>query len=161
MIDIGTGSGAIAVTLALELDRPVIATDVSFEALRIARSNAVKLGASVDFLQADLFKCFGDGVADMIVSNPPYVALSDRESLQREVRDWEPPLALFGGAAGLSIYERLIPEACRVLKPGGMLAVELGAGQSNAVSALAGGWRNVQLFSDLAGIPRVLVCERP
>lgn len=161
LIDIGTGSGAIAVTLSLELHRPVIATDLSFEALAIAKSNAVALGATVDFLEADLLKCFADGVADIVVSNPPYVALADRESLQREVRDWEPPLALFGGLSGMCIYQRLIPEAMRVLKPGGVLALEIGAGQSEAVSALVSDWRNPQLFPDLAGIPRVLVCEKP
>jgi release factor glutamine methyltransferase len=161
LIDIGTGSGAIAVTLSLELDRLVFATDLSFEALEIAQSNAVRLGAKVDFLEADLGKGFGDGVADIVVSNPPYVALQDRESLQREVRDWEPALALFGGSAGMSIHERLIPEAWRILKPGGILAVEIGAGQSEAVSALVAGWRKVQLLPDLAGIPRVLFCEKP
>ena len=161
LIDIGTGSGAIAITLALELRRRVIATDLSFEALEVAKSNALRLGATVDFLEADLFKCFADGGADIVISNPPYVALSDRESLQREVRDWEPSLALYGGLSGTCIYERLIPEAWRVLKPGGILALELGAGQSEAVSALVTGWRNLRLFPDLAGIPRVLVCEKP
>jgi len=161
IIDIGTGSGAIAITLSLELRRRVIATDLSFEALEVARANAAKLGAEVDFIDGDLFKCFAGGVADMVVSNPPYVALDDRETLQREVRDWEPSLALFGGASGFCVYERLIPEAFRVLKPGGALALELGAGQSEAVSALVSTWSNVQLFPDLAGIPRVLLCEKP
>jgi release factor glutamine methyltransferase len=160
IIDIGTGSGAIAITLSLELGRRVIATDLSSEALVVAKGNAAKLGADVDFVESDLFKCFADGVADMVVSNPPYVALADRETLQREVRDWEPSLALFGGLNGLCIYERLIPEAWRVLKPGGTLALELGAGQSEAVSALVSAWSNVQLFPDLAGIPRVLICEK-
>ena len=160
VIDIGTGSGAIAITLSLELKRRVIATDLSFEALAVAKSNAEKLGAEVDFIEGDLFKCFADGVADMIVSNPPYVALADRETLQREVRDWEPSLALFAGGNGLCVYERVIPEALRVLKPGGTLALELGAGQSEAVSALVSNWSNLQLFPDLAGIPRVLVCQK-
>jgi release factor glutamine methyltransferase len=160
VIDIGTGSGAIAITLALELKRRIIATDLSSEALVVAKANAVKLGADVDFIEGDLFKCIADGVADMVVSNPPYVALADRATLQREVRDWEPSLALFGGTSGLCVYERLIPEAWRVLKPGGTLALELGAGQSEAVSALVADWSNVQLFPDLAGIPRVLACEK-
>jgi release factor glutamine methyltransferase len=160
VIDIGTGSGVIAVTLSLELKRGIIATDLSFEALEIAKSNAAKLGAQVDFVEADLFKCFADGVADVVVSNPPYVPLTDRATLQREVRDWEPSLALFGGAAGLCVYERLIPEAWRVLRPGGILVLELGAGQSQAVSSLVSGWTNVQLFPDLARIQRVLVCAK-
>lgn len=161
MIDIGTGSGAIAVTLALELGRPIIATDLSFEACALARSNARKLRADVQFLEADLLRPFADGVANVIVSNPPYVPLSDRALLQREVRDWEPSLALYGGTSGTAVYERLIPEAKRVLRPGGILAVEIGFGQSEALSALAADWCDVQLLPDLAGIPRVLICTRP
>jgi release factor glutamine methyltransferase len=161
VLDIGTGSGAIAITLSLELRRRVIATDLSSEALQVAKANAAKLGADVDFIEGDLFKCIADGVADLVVSNPPYVALDDRATLQREVRDWEPSLALFGGRNGLCIYERLIPEAWRVLKPGGTLALELGAGQSEAVSALVSTWSNIQFFPDLAGIMRALVCEKP
>jgi release factor glutamine methyltransferase len=160
VIDVGTGSGAIAVTLALEMGRRVIATDLSFEACAMAQCNARKLGAAVDFLEADLLRGFGDGVADVVVSNPPYVPLADREGLQREVREWEPSLALFGGAAGVSVYARLIPEAARVLRPRGLLALELGFGQAEAVSELARGWGNLRIFPDLAGIPRVLVCER-
>ena len=161
IVDIGTGSGIIAITLALELDRPVIATDLSFEACEIARSNAMKLGANIQIIEADLLKPFADCAVDLIVSNPPYVPFSDRALLQREVRDWEPSLALYGGPNGTEIYKRLIPEAKRVLKPGGLLALELGFGQSEAVSDLVPGWRNLRLLPDLAGIPRVLLCERP
>ena len=161
VIDIGTGSGIIGITLALELGRAIVATDLSFEACAIAQSNARRLGAAVRFLEADLLKPFGDGIADVIVSNPPYVPFSDRALLQREVRDWEPSLALFGGPSGIAVYRRLIPEAQRVLKPGGILALEIGFGQAESVSELAADWRNLQLFPDLAGIPRVLVCEKP
>jgi release factor glutamine methyltransferase len=161
IVDAGTGSGIIAITLALELARPIIATDLSFEACGIARCNAIKLGADVQFLEADLLKPFADGSVDIIASNPPYIPLSDRASLQREVRDWEPSLALYGGNDGTEIYARLIPEARRVLKPRGILALELGFGQSEAVSELAADWRTLQFFPDLAGIPRVLVCRRP
>jgi len=161
IIDVGTGSGAIAVTLALELNRCVIATDLSSEACEVARSNALHLGAKVEFLEVDLLKPFADSTADVIVSNPPYVPLDDRGTLQREVRDFEPSLALFAGADGLAVYRNLIPEAQRVLKPGGVLAIELGFGQSEAVAAMAAEWGNLQLIPDLAGIPRVLVCERP
>ena len=161
IIDVGTGSGAIAVTLALELNRAVIATDLSSEACDVARENALRLSANVQFLEADLLKPFRDATADIIVSNPPYVPLNDRPALQREVRDFEPSLALFAGPDGLCVYRNLIPEARRVLKPGGILALELGFSQSQAVSALASDWRNLKLIPDLAGIPRVLVCERP
>jgi release factor glutamine methyltransferase len=161
VIDVGTGSGIIAVTLALELGRPVIATDLSSEACAVAQENALRLGATVPLVECDLLRSFGDGVADAVVSNPPYVPCGERESLQREVRDWEPSLALFGGPEGLSIYERLIPEAWRVLKPGGLLALETGFRQIEAVSALAADWRGRRTFNDLAGIARVLVCEKP
>ncbi len=161
IIDVGTGSGIIAVTLGLELSRPVLATDLSQEACRVAQANARRLGADVQVLQADLLEPLGDGVADFVVSNPPYVPLSDRALLQREVRDWEPSLALFGGPSGTAVYERLIPEAGRVLKPGGVLALELGFGQAEAVSSLVAAWRSLRVFPDLAGIPRVLVCVKP
>jgi release factor glutamine methyltransferase len=161
VIDIGTGSGIIATTLALELARPIVATDLSFDACAMAQSNARRLGAAVRFLEADLLKPFADATADVIVSNPPYVPFSDRALLQREVRDWEPSLALFGGPSGIAVYRRLIPEAQRVLKPGGILALEIGFDQAEAVSELAADWRNLQLFPDLAGIPRVLLCEKP
>jgi release factor glutamine methyltransferase len=161
VIDVGTGSGIVAVTLAMELGRPVIATDLSHEACALARANAQRLGAAVEFVEGDLLRAFGDSVVDVIVSNPPYVAVADRESLQREVRDWEPSLALFAGPEGLSVYERLIPEASRVLRPGGVLALEFGYRQAEPVSALIRGWKNLRLFNDLADIPRALVCEKP
>jgi release factor glutamine methyltransferase len=161
IVDVGTGSGAIAVTLALEASTPVIAVDISPPALQIAQGNAARWNAPVRFLAADLLTPFGDKSLEVVVSNPPYVPEADRASLQREVRDWEPPLALFAGERGLAIYERLIPEAARVLKPGGLLAMEIGFGQSDAVSALASGWNALEILPDLAGIPRVLVCEKP
>jgi len=160
-IDAGTGSGIIAVTLALESRAEVVATELSIRALAVAKDNATRLGASVSLVQADLLTPFPDESFDIVVSNPPYVAEDDRDSLQREVRDWEPPLALFAGPRGMAVYERLIPQARRVLKPGGLLALEIGFGQADAVSHLARDWRGVQVFSDLAGIPRVLVCEKP
>jgi release factor glutamine methyltransferase len=161
LIDVGTGSGAIAVTLALETRCAVIATDLSRASLNMAMSNSAKLNANVHFVQADLLQPFADSSADVIVSNPPYVSLDDAPDLQPEVRDWEPHLALFAGSSGLTVYERLIPQAAQVLKRGGLLALELGFGQAEAVSGLSAGWNNVQVFPDLAGIPRVLVCEKP
>ena len=158
-IDVGTGSGAIAVTLAMETGTPAIATDLSAEALIVARDNAVTLSAPVQFIRADLLEPFADSAADLIVSNPPYVPLAS--ALQREVRDYEPHLALFAGTSGLHVYQRLIPEARRVLKPGGTLALELGFDLADQVTALACGWHNIHVFPDLAGIPRVLVCEKP
>jgi release factor glutamine methyltransferase len=161
IIDVGTGSGVIAVTLALELGSRVIATDISRPALAVARANAARFQARVEFVAADLLAGFADEIAATIVSNPPYVPEADRSSLQREVREWEPETALFGGADGLGAYRRLIPQAARVLKAGGMLAVEIGFTQAEFIGALAEGWRNLRLIPDLAGIPRVLVCEKP
>jgi release factor glutamine methyltransferase len=161
LVDVGTGSGAIAVTLALELGRAVYACDLSAGALGVAQGNAARLGAMVCFAQGDLLGWCSDAALDCVVSNPPYVASTDAPGMQREVRDWEPHLALFAGSGGLSIYERLVPEAWRVLKPGGLLAMEIGFGQSEAVMALAADWHGVEAFADLAGIPRVIVCEKP
>ncbi len=160
MVDVGTGSGAIAVTLALELGRPVAAVDISAGALNVAAANAARLGARVRFAQGDLLHCFGDAVADVVVSNPPYVATGEAAAMQREVRDWEPHLALFAGDSGLNIYKQLAPEAWRVLKPGGLLAMEIGFGQADAVTSLLGDWTGVRVLPDLAGIPRVVVCEK-
>ena len=161
VVDVGTGSGAIAITLALELGASVVATDISAAALKVAASNATTLEATVRFIAADLLEPIADGTMDLVVSNPPYVSLEDRESMQREVRDWEPELALFAGVDGLDIYRRVIPEGWRVLRASGLLAIELGFGQADAVAALVRDWHNVEIAADLAGIPRVLSCEKP
>ena len=159
ILDIGTGSGAIAVTLALETKARVVATDVSTAALRVAQQNALELGARVAFVACDLAAALADGSFDLMVSNPPYVAGRDRASLQTEVRDHEPALALFGGEDGLDIYRRLIPEATRLLRPGGWLMMELG--DAVAVREMCAGWTGVEIVNDLAGIPRVIVARKP
>jgi len=159
IVDVGAGSGAIAVTLALETKARVVATDISLPALQVAASNAASLKAGVRFVAADLLSVIDDSSVDVVVSNPPYVAVSERESLQREVRDWEPHIALFAGDDGLDIYRRLIPEAARVLRPGGLLAFEFGFNQAEAVKKLAAGWHASELTPDLAGIPRILSCQ--
>jgi release factor glutamine methyltransferase len=163
-VDVGTGSGAIAITLELESALEVFATEISPEALKIAIENSkpgTRGGSRVRYIQTDLLAAIADTTIDVVVSNPPYIPETDRDSLQPEVRDWEPPLALFAGTDGLGIYRRLIPEAHRVLKPGGLLALEIGYGQSEAVASLAARWKNLRVLPDLAGIPRVLVCEKP
>jgi release factor glutamine methyltransferase len=157
ILDVGCGSGAIAITLSLEMQRPVWACDVSPPALRLARDNARRLGAPVGFALGDLASAFASQSLDLLISNPPYVAESDRASLPREVRDYEPRLALFAGPEGLDIYRRLVVDAERVLKPGGRLTVELGCGQAEAVRRmLTPCWGDIEVVSDLAGIPRVL-----
>lgn len=159
ILDVGTGSGAIAVTLALETKARVAASDLSSAALRVARQNAEALGARVDFVACDLGAAFSDGSFELVVSNPPYVAGRDRAALQGEVRDHEPALALFGGEDGLALYRRLIPEAGRLLRPGGWLMMELGDAES--VREMCAVWGDVEIVNDLAGIPRVLLARKP
>ena len=160
VVDVGCGSGAIAATLSVERSVPVLATDISCDALAVARCNAEKLGAKVTFVAADLLAPVRGRSLDIVASNPPYVGLHDRESLQREVRDFEPEVALYGGETGNEIYARLIAQAEYVLCPGGRLAMELGYRSLEAVQAmLEARWTNVEAVPDLAGIPRVITAE--
>jgi len=149
IVDVGTGSGAIAVSLGA-----AFACDISAAALAIACRNG-----ATGLVQCDLLSAFADESFEVVASNPPYIAST--EVLQREVQNFEPHLALFGGEDGLNVYRRLIPEAFRVLNPGGLLALELGFGQSESVVQLASAFRKHELINDLAQIPRVLVCEKP
>ena len=159
--DVGTGSGAIAVTLALEAGARLFATDISTAALCVAQANARRLSATVSFLACDLASCFRDRSLDVLVSNPPYVPATDQASLQREVRDWEPPVALYGGSTGLEIYNLLIMDATRVLRPKGWLLLELGYSSLAPVRAMLGsGWGEIAVLDDLAGLPRVLASRR-
>jgi len=114
-LDIGTGSGALAVTLALETGAETWGTDISPQAAAVATSNAQRLGARVGFVVCDVVEAIAAHSMDLIVSNPPYVPLPQREGLQREVRDWEPPVALFAGETGLDVYARIVADASRVL----------------------------------------------
>ena len=164
ILDIGTGSGAIAISLAHALPQAqVTATDISAPALAIAQENAARNQVTVRFLQGDLLAPVSGECFDLIVSNPPYVPESDRPSLSVEVRDHEPALALFAGSDGLDIYRRLIPAAFTALTPGGYLALEIGFGQSGAVHALlaAAGYARIEFAPDLQGIPRVAIAKRP
>jgi release factor glutamine methyltransferase len=160
IVDVGCGSGAIAVTLELETHAAVYATDISAPALAVASDNARKLGARVGFVRCDLMAAIADRSMDLIVSNPPYVPRGDRSGLQREVRDYEPDVALFAGPTGFEIYERLVNDAERVLRPDGWLVLELGYNSRDRVLGMLGeGWRDVRVAPDLAGIPRVLACR--
>ncbi|MBI3210486.1 MAG: peptide chain release factor N(5)-glutamine methyltransferase [Candidatus Solibacter usitatus] len=160
--DIGCGSGAIAVTLAAELaGANVLGTDISTDAITVAARNALRNGTRVSFVQCDLCAAIGDNSLDVLASNPPYVPDGDRDHLQAEVRDYEPAIALFGGPTGSETYARLIPEAARVLRPGGWLVLELGFQSLAPVTAMLGAqWRNVESVADLAGYPRVLAAQR-
>ncbi len=157
ILDAGTGSGAIAVTLQLETQALVCGSDISSKALAVAAGNAQKLGAQVEFVRCDLVSAFADASMDVIVSNPPYVPLGDRAGLQREVRDYEPEAALFAGPTGYEIYARLAADALRVLRPGGWMVLELGYNSRDRVIEILGPrWLDVRVVPDLTGIPRVL-----
>jgi release factor glutamine methyltransferase len=159
VVDIGTGSGVIAITLELETGARVVATDISLAALSVAAGNARTLGADVSWLACDLASALQGGF-DLVVSNPPYVATRDKSTLPPEVRDYEPEIALYGGDDGLAIYRRLIPEAERLLKPGGWLVMEIGHDQANSVRAMLGAWKEVEIRKDLANLPRVILAQR-
>jgi release factor glutamine methyltransferase len=166
MIDVGTGSGAIAVSLAHEWpDTAVTATEISEAALRLARRNAERLGFAdrVRFLQGDLLAPVTGEQFDIVVSNPPYVREPDRSTLSVEVRDFEPAQALFAGEDGLEVYRRLIPAAFGALVRGGFVVLEIGYGQSDAVRAqlAESGFVEIEFRDDLQGIPRVASAKRP
>jgi release factor glutamine methyltransferase len=174
VVDIGTGSGCLAVALAYELPHAdVFATDISARALELARRNARRhqVAERVHFVETNLLDAFLCGSArsggaqlfDVIVSNPPYVALDDAASLPREVREHEPHAALFGGRTGVELYGRLIDQARFLLRDGGILVVELGYNCADRVLKIVReqpSWGNVSVTNDLAGIPRVLAAER-
>jgi len=161
IVDIGTGSGAIAVTLQLETHAAVYGTDISAPALAVAAENARKLDARAEFVGCDLMSAIADSSMDLIVSNPPYVPEAERASLQREVRDHEPEQALFAGPTGFEIYERLVTDAERVLYPGGWLILELGyKSRDRVLGMFEAKWRDVRVVPDLAGIPRVLAARK-
>lgn len=160
ILDVGTGSGAIAVALAQALSgAQITAIDVSAEALEIALDNAHRNGVAerIHFIKGDLLDPVTGECFDMVVSNPPYVPLADRATLAVEVREHEPALALFSGDDGLAIYRRLIPAAASVLGSGGFLVLEIGCGQADAIRELLGsaGFSNIEFSRDLQGILRV------
>src|ERR1051326_1205527 len=138
VLDIGTGSGALAVTLQLEMCAETWATDISPAAAMAASENARKLGAAVHVVISDLMAAIASDSMDLIVSNPPYVPSGDLHGLQREVRDWEPAVALFAGESGFELYERIVADAPRVLRSGGWLVMELGVGRYNPVQQMIG-----------------------
>ena len=164
IIDVGTGSGCIALALASEFPRAILfGADISRPALVVASRNALRLEMPerVKFLESDLLARFLDDVflnsVDFVVSNPPYVARHELDMVQREVRDFEPRVAVVALERGDEIYRRLIPQALRVLKPGGYLVVEIGYNMRDQVLALLGSpWAEVELHPDLRGIPRVV-----
>jgi release factor glutamine methyltransferase len=169
IVDVGTGSGCIAIALAAEREDAVLhATDVSEAALAMARANARRLGleSRVAFELGDLLEPVAPAVrgrVDLVVSNPPYVDSAERDTLAPEVRDHEPALALFPPGDALSVYRRLVPAAAEALRPGGALVVEIAPGLDRGVADLfeSAGFEAVAVRPDLAGRPRAVLGRRP
>jgi release factor glutamine methyltransferase len=164
VLDIGTGSGCIAVSLAKQLPLAVVtAIDISGAAVSIARNNAIRNNVAIEFLQGSLCEPVSGRFFDLIVSNPPYIPSREIELLEPEVRDYDPRDALDGGADGLDIYRSLIPSALACMNSGGWLFVEIGAGQEQDVKHLirvAGGFDEPITACDPAGIVRVVGTQR-
>jgi len=164
IVDVGTGSGCIALALAKELPAAEIhATDISPAALEIARANAARhqLERRVCFYEKDLLTGFAPESFDLVVSNPPYVGESEQDQVQLEVRKFEPRNAVFAGPTGLEIIARLVPQAEAALKPGGWLVIEISGTIAEGVKRLLSGWRHVQITNDLQAIPRVVAAQKP
>ena len=161
ILDVGTGSGAIAISIALEAGVAVQASDISTAALSVARRNCEALNAPVNLFASDLLEAVGSVRLDLLVSNPPYVPARDKANVQREVRDWEPEVALYGGDDGDEIYLRLISQAADVVRPAGQLMMEMGYRSLERIRPiLAEHWTRISVIDDLAGLPRVIVAQR-
>jgi release factor glutamine methyltransferase len=160
ILDVGTGSGCIAVTLTLEIPgAQVFAADISGEAVRVAKENAASLGANVSFICMDVVDAL-QARFDFIVSNPPYVRHNELTYLQREVREHEPHVALFSPEDELAIYRRLVAGAEAMLNSGGYLIMEIGLGMEENVLGLFGSnWEKLPTKTDLQGIPRTVIAE--
>lgn len=160
ILDVGTGSGAIALTLKLERpDCHVTATDISEKALDVARENAERFGADITFAKGDLLAPVAGAVFDVIVSNPPYIPYRDRDSLAVHVREFEPEMALFAEEDGLLFYRRLAEEVPTCIHPRSLIAVEIGAGQGESVQALfaaAFPFADIDIVYDINGKDRIV-----
>ncbi len=163
LLDVGTGSGCIALSLALE--RPewkITATDISAEALEVTYRNAVSLGAeNVKLLEADIFDGLDGAFFDVIISNPPYISLKEKKSLPVDVKGFEPHHALFAENDGLAVLEKLLAGAPARLKKGGMLFCEIGFDQKGRIESVVDSaiWKRVSFKNDMRGMPRMLIAE--
>jgi release factor glutamine methyltransferase len=163
LLDVGTGSGCIALALASELPHTEIhACDISEDALEMARTNAARLGLSdkVLFRKSDLLSVYAEEKFDFVVSNPPYVGEADADKVQKQVREFEPKIAVFSGIEGMGIYRRLIPQALDALRAGGWFVAEIGYSEEENVRNLLAGWSDIQVTADLQGIPRVMAARK-
>jgi release factor glutamine methyltransferase len=170
LVEVGTGSGCVAITLATILTRTrILAMDCSPEALAVAKENAKRHGVidKIDWMEGDLLSPLRErgmaGAVDVIVSNPPYIAEADWTGLQPEVRDFEPRLALIAGQKGTEFHDRLFKDSKQFLVPGGLLVMEIGQGQSATLrqtAAQVGGYTALQVVEDAAGIERVMIARR-
>ena len=163
VLELGTGSGAIAVTLACEWKEVhVTAVDISEDALSLAKINAEKFNVQnkIDFLKSDWFEAV-KGPFDLIISNPPYIGLAEQDELSDEVIKYDPEIALFAGRDGLDAYKRIIPSLPKFLKPDGFVALETGASQSNQVKNMmnAVGFIDVKIVKDLFGKDRLVAAK--
>lgn len=164
IVDVGTGSGCIALALAKELPHAEFhATDISAAALEIARANAGRhqLETRVTFHPSDLLGGLNTGDFDFVVSNPPYVGESESDQVQMEVRKFEPRNAVFAGPTGLEVISRLIPQADAALRPGGWLVMEVSGTIADSVQQLLRSWDGVRVIPDLQSIPRVVQAQKP
>lgn len=163
LLDVGTGSGCIALALASELPQAEIhACDISDDALEMARTNAARLalGGKVLFRKSDLLSVYAGEKFDFIISNPPYVGEADADKVQKQVREFEPKIAVFSGREGMDIYRRLIPQAHDALRPDGWFVAEIGYSEEDNVRNLLAGWSDIEVTADLQGIPRVVAARK-
>ncbi len=164
ILDVGTGSGCIALALAKEFPRAEIhATDISADALEIARANAARhqLESRIQFYPSDLLEGLNLAGLDFVVSNPPYVGESEEDQVQLEVRKFEPRNAVFAGPSGVDVIARMIPQAHNALRPGGWLILEISGTIADPVQQLLASWDRVRIIPDLQSIPRVAQARKP
>ena len=165
VVDVGTGSGAIAITLATEMSQiQVTAVDLSTAALEVARKNANchEVNDQIEFVEQDLLAGPSDNKFDIVVSNPPYVTSEEYETLSRNVREYEPQLALESGPTGMECYQRLVPQAAERLNDGGWLVLETSPMLMEQLKTLVveNGFDEISIVSDLAGHPRIVTARR-
>ncbi|MBQ0099860.1 MAG: peptide chain release factor N(5)-glutamine methyltransferase, partial [Firmicutes bacterium] len=156
VLDLCTGSGALAIAISKECNIKVKASDISYEAITLAKENALMNNAEVDFIESDLFSNLKEEKFDVIVSNPPYIKSDDIDNLQKEVKDFEPRVALDGGVDGLDFYRKIANEAKKHLNKDGVLLLECGISQAEEIKTMFDGYSKIEIIKDLEKIDRVV-----